>query len=503
MADESGVMRGINWREAFPFTNIFRAFRIAIHPSKLVLALVALLLLYFGGRALDGLWPNNHSVSAMQRLNLSRGETAPPARDMESEAATLPPAPAERRAGIFDTFLNYEITQLNLITGSVLALRFDAIVAGIGNFVVVGPVWMLRNHPLFGIIWLAWFVVVWAVFGGAIARIAAVHVARDEKISVRSALRFSVSKILSFIFAPLIPLTIIALAAFVVALGGLLLYIPGIGPILVGLLLFLALAAGFVMTLVLLGMAGGFNLMYPTIAVEGSDSFDAISRSFSYIYARPWRLGFYTLVAVIYGALTFMFVRLFIFLVLLLSNWSVSWFLGGQPARYWNYDGPSTAIVDGRQVTAPPNSIWPMPNRMRLPYEVNRDGLKWSEKTASVLSMIWVYLTISLVGAFIISFYFSANTIIYYLMRREVDATEVDDVYLEEPEEDLAETAPVASTTTPATTTTITAAVVETTAPNTAAVPPAGDITSGLVTPPAPPVEPPPAEPPASPPPTT
>jgi len=50
----------------------------------------------------------------------------------------------------------------------------------------------------------------------------------------------------------------------------LLLYIPFVGPILVGVFYFLALAAGFVMTLVALGTAGGLNLMYPTIAVEGS-----------------------------------------------------------------------------------------------------------------------------------------------------------------------------------------------------------------------------------------
>src|SRR5207237_6058421 len=41
MAEEPHVLRGINWREAFAFTNIFRAFRIAIHPSKLVLALMS------------------------------------------------------------------------------------------------------------------------------------------------------------------------------------------------------------------------------------------------------------------------------------------------------------------------------------------------------------------------------------------------------------------------------------------------------------------------------
>src|SRR3954470_7308628 len=62
MADESMssgplVLRGINWRETFPFTHLFRAFRIAVHPSKLMLGLVTLLSLYVGGRLLDGLWP--------------------------------------------------------------------------------------------------------------------------------------------------------------------------------------------------------------------------------------------------------------------------------------------------------------------------------------------------------------------------------------------------------------------------------------------------------------
>src|SRR5690242_16167185 len=57
MADETHVIRGINWRETFPFTQIFRAFRVAIHPTKLMLALIALLALYAGGRLLDTMWP--------------------------------------------------------------------------------------------------------------------------------------------------------------------------------------------------------------------------------------------------------------------------------------------------------------------------------------------------------------------------------------------------------------------------------------------------------------
>src|SRR5476651_1458095 len=57
MADESSTIRAINWRETFPFTHLFRTFRVAIHPSKVVLALVALLALYAGGRFLDFVWP--------------------------------------------------------------------------------------------------------------------------------------------------------------------------------------------------------------------------------------------------------------------------------------------------------------------------------------------------------------------------------------------------------------------------------------------------------------
>src|SRR3954447_16742470 len=57
MADEQPQsIRAIHWRDVFPFLNIFRAFRVAIHPSKLVLGLLALLTIYAGGRLLDGMW---------------------------------------------------------------------------------------------------------------------------------------------------------------------------------------------------------------------------------------------------------------------------------------------------------------------------------------------------------------------------------------------------------------------------------------------------------------
>ncbi|MGD0389862.1 MAG: hypothetical protein ABSC42_13010, partial [Tepidisphaeraceae bacterium] len=57
MADEGQIIRGIDWRQAFPFTHIFRSFRIAIHLSKLALGLALLLSVYFGGQIIDCAWP--------------------------------------------------------------------------------------------------------------------------------------------------------------------------------------------------------------------------------------------------------------------------------------------------------------------------------------------------------------------------------------------------------------------------------------------------------------
>jgi hypothetical protein len=534
MADEPLVIRGINWRETFPFTNLFRAFRVAVHPSKLVLGLILLLGIYASGRILDGIWPARHlaipsEAGAYETANktgksseqylAARREVR---RSMEAEYAdllvergvvadraaalkaaengdklgalkdkiierrdkavadaekaretalanvkTLPPDQQEeaRRAakaafrettrelyhsaydeyrnakrirgvGLFRTFFEYESGQiLNTVRGVLAGNIFGGFNAGdprppgvvrcVINFFTVGPLWLMSYHPVYFVLFSLVFLTLWAIFGGAIARIAAVHVARDEKLSVRAALQFSIGKFLSFVSAPLIPLIIVLLVGLVPILAGLIGSIPVIGPIMLGLFFILVLAAGFVMTLVLLGTFGGFNLMYPTIAVEGSDSFDAISRSFSYVYARPWRMIFYTLVAIIYGALCYVFVRLFVGLMLMLTHLFVDF---GSVA-----EAPSTEPL--WQV------MWsgPIP---RLSYDIDFLTLRWDQDAGAALVAFWVYLVIGMVGAFVISFYFSSNTIIYYLMRREVDATEPDDVYLEQSDEDFGESIP-------------------------------------------------------------
>lgn len=555
MADQhpqGPIVRGIDYKSTFPFTQIFRSFRAAVHPSKLILALVAMLLIYLGGSILDAIWPGRGAVPGEIELYADSRDQADPAgafaraRDLarksaeeayrarliaavyhhRTRATTQPVAPvsaeeaeregsfsmvrrhllhqrddavkrakeaydaevkrldevfkavpdepreAKRRAadardealrearndrddairsayraayrqyveskqvrgaGLYETFVAHQIGQVNAVIGAVRDGRWlgrGGVIDSIVAFFTIGPVWAMRHHPIFFTLFFLLFLSVWAVFGGAIARISAVHIARDEKISIRQALRFSTAKFLSFLSAPIIPPVIVLGVGLVVSVGGLLANVPFVGPIVVGALFFLALVAGFVMTLVMLGLAGGFNLMYPTIAVEGSDSFDAISRSFSYLYARPWRLAFYTGVALLYGGLTYMFIRYFLELLLMLTH-----FFAG-------------LLVFGQADSGNPNwsMLWPGPVQTgRLAYSPEYFSMGLGTSIGAFFIWVWTQLLAGLLGAFAISFYFVANTVIYFLMRKEVDATELDDVYLEQGDEDFADALPPAT----------------------------------------------------------
>ena len=164
------------------------------------------------------------------------------------------------------------------------------------------------------------------------------------------------------------------------------------------------------------------NLMFPTIAVEGSDSFDAISRSFSYVYARPWRMILYSVVALVYGVLSYLFVRFFAFLVLKMTHASV---------------GLGIFAKGKSEIINKFTSMWPGPQFLNLHGEFDWGACWGAEAFGAWVIALWIYVVIGFVAAFVVSFFFSANTMIYYLLRNKVDATDLDDVYVEEePEEE-------------------------------------------------------------------
>jgi hypothetical protein len=199
-----------------------------------------------------------------------------------------------------------------------------------------------------------------------------------------------------------------------VFLLGLIGNIPRAGELIMVIFMPLALIAGALIAVILIGTVAGFNLMFPAVAYDGSDCFDSISRSFSYVYSRPWRMAFYSALAMVYGAICYIFVRFFAFLLL----WATRWFLA---LGIW----VDSSNKESNKLAA----IWPEPSFINLLGSPVSSAANWSELFAAFLVHLFLLIIIGLLVSFILSFYFSANTIIYSLMRNRVDNTALEDIY--------------------------------------------------------------------------
>lgn len=245
----------------------------------------------------------------------------------------------------------------------------------------------------------------WSYFGGATTRLASLQVTKDESLELDKAMRFSHRKYSSYFWSLGACIAGFLFFMLVVAAVSLLGRIPwGIGSFLSIFLMIgypLAVLAGFLMTLIAIGTVFGSPLFYPAISAEGTDAFDAISRGFGYVYTRPWHYIFYQLVALGHGIVSVGFVYLFGWLMLTFTN--ASGFSMGKTFH---------------NIT----NIWIQTPDSAL------------ETVAAYIYAFWFSLVAGLVLAYGLSYFFSAQTIIYFLLRKKVDGIEVNEVYEEKEE---------------------------------------------------------------------
>lgn len=389
--------------------------------------------------------------------------------------------------GIFQTFLTYETGQFDRLVENTLTLvrvtpvrtasrrdfggglgdvaegqalsvgllsrdaerfwRSDTVVGCIANMTITGPRWLftatgpMQWQPAGGTdSWGGWLkmagyrgayllslgvwgissLVVMALTGACIARLSALELAGIERAPLNDVFAFSLRRLWVFVTTPLTPFVILLVFGLVMAVVALVGAIPWVGPIVMGLVFVAFLGVSFVLMLLLLGILGGFNLLYPTIAVEGADAFDAMSRAFAYAYARPWRLAWYTLVSLVYGVITFLFVSFVVYLILLLTHTFVGWGM--------DVFGVHHAALSGGGAL---ETLWPAPQFLRLVGPVNWYAMNWPEFGGAVLVHFWLYVLLTGIGAYVVSYYFSSQTIIYLLLRRSVDGQGIGEVNLE------------------------------------------------------------------------
>jgi hypothetical protein len=146
--------------------------------------------------------------------------------------------------------------------------------------------------------------------------------------------------------------------------------------------------------------------MWPTIAMEGTDAFDAISRAFNYLFARPWKTIWCCFMASVYGVVVITFVAWFTCMLLRITDATVARGMGQD--WVWVQQFLREGVAD--RMAGFPLLI------------------------AMVLVCVVHVLAWGLVFGFVASYKISSMTIIYSVLRRSVDGTDMSEVFLPEPE---------------------------------------------------------------------
>lgn len=336
--------------------------------------------------------------------------------------------------GVFEAAKRYKLDAFERFVAAAASLRFgfgdliapqlndESVVAALRDVCVYLPSWLAAEHPVFLVVYVIWFLALLSLFGGAIARLAALDVARSSAMAGQEAndsgaVRFALRNITGYFLAPLLPVVVLAVVGLVMTVGGFILFNWPVLDVIGGVVFGLAIALGFVMALILVLYLAGVHLMFPAVAVEGADMFDAVSRAFGYIVGRPWRWLLYNVIAIVYGALTYLLIRTLVYLALRCVHAAVS---------VWVF----TDLGDVSRFEA----IMPEPQWSRLIYDFDTAPLGTSSSIAAWLVWIWVFLTALLVAAYAVTYYFCASTWVYLLLRRAVDGNELDDIHRDEAE---------------------------------------------------------------------
>ncbi len=309
-------------------------------------------------------------------------------------------------------------------------------------------IWLVTQRPCFAAFFLGFSLLVLSYFGGAICRSVAIQSARDESISMSEALRFARDKYVGFLSAPLMPLLIFFGLFALMWAGGIIGAIPRLGEIFAGLAFPLTILGGFALAMILLAFVLGFHLMWPTIAVEGSDGFDALSRACSYVGSRLWHVVFYSFSLLIYGGFAFIVIRYIATLTLKFTHWAAG--SGLNVGANIALDG--VGKLDGIWRMPAWSDLSALPTAGGAPFwgSFHNAPLGWTEWFAFAFVASFVFLVVGVVAAFVFSFFFCGSTQMYFLLRREVDATDWSEVYYEEPEPEFTPSAPVGSASAPA-----------------------------------------------------
>ncbi|MEE8458255.1 MAG: hypothetical protein V3S08_00195, partial [Phycisphaerales bacterium] len=313
-----------------------------------------------------------------------------------------------RPRGTFEATASHVTKGFNRLTTGLVYLNFGDFFGGLGDLLVWTPVGAWRNDPLFVGVFGFFFIVVMAVGGGALSRMAAVEIATGEKLRLREAIDFALSNWQRLLGSLVLPLLIAAVLSVLLLVGGFFLMLPWL-DVIGGLLYGVALLMGFGVVFLLAGYAGGFSLLVPAVASENCDAADAQQRAYAYVISHPLHLLGYGFVALIGLAVGYYMANLLAVGAMNVTGALVDAATSNQAVEVTFGFG----LFD-------PADRW----KAALPLQLHSE---WS----AALVMFWQTVVVCLLAGYVFSYYFSASTFVYMLMRRVCDGQDLDEIWQE------------------------------------------------------------------------
>ncbi len=470
-----------NWQD------LFKNFRVSLDAWKIVLALMGLVLSVAGGALLWqlGTWPPAGTVSllclaaaitfAFILRSCLHSEVGIDGKKVGLLAATVVilallvwlfyeifPPQALSCVGIFAFLLVVwsvfggaitRITSLELATDNRIGVGEALKFAG-GKFNAY--FWSILT-PLCALVFIAVFTTVggwvaaggcWGFLNGTLLMVAIYFATVGILMLANSVLHITKNQILAFLVAVVISAVLCLLLFWLFGVGKAMLGVRYLEWV-VALLTPLFIIAGFLMVLILIGLVFGAPMMFPAVSAEGSDSFDAISRTYSYLYGRPWRYILYQFLGLGYFSACFLFVTRFAQAMVGTVARTVEFGMGTENyapvsvqvqallSPVWNpicdFFARGLALLAWAGV---PDFVSRAYARIfvfeKLPILRPGLGLGVNQHITAVLVAIFLYILLGVVLGYLVSLALSTQTTIYLLMRKNVDGTAMTEVYQEE-----------------------------------------------------------------------
>ena len=419
MANNYDTVKGVDWREVFPWTALTRAFTVAVSIPVLLLASFGVGLTVSGWAIAESLLvpeqltlaPAGATTDEMESVS-NQGDTFAEDTALQNAAETpfidgseqIPePTVAVQPPGHFAPAMG------SIADGDTRSV-FERLLVGEGLMLVADLHDMLlggdreldaKTSYAICIIDFVWLLIVWGFFGAMITRIAVIRIGRGEKIGLKEAMADVRKKYISYVMSPVFVLVSCFVLSLPIVLISLLLNFD-IGVLLASVLWIVAIVASVGVAVLLTGFFFGWPLMWPTIsAEEDGDVYEATSRTFAYTFQAPIQYLFYVSISLAIWVPSVMLVQNFTSLAeqVVFSGMNVAADEGQLIQDYLtgkvSLDGQSQIFIMGANIIS---------------------GLHW-----------FAHL---MADAFCVGFFFASFSGIYLLLRRFVDHTPLDEVFV-------------------------------------------------------------------------